>query len=619
MSPTLLKCATFTVCCFVMLVDSAAFARDAVQRFDNGVAIRIVESTDEGHFALRLDSMVGTDHETSDGGEAAVLLAAILYGRTPNHAVGQWVTVSEELGLRLIPHLTEHSSGFTLAGRDELLSQALWLLGEKLRPPSVPEADVRKIRPAIFLGAESDKYRAITSRGDEVASLRSLVLGPRVGRTDFESRIRGSRLSANAVEGAIARLGAAMRPRVTLVVASRALERARRLVEQHLKGLPNLGLGRVDFALSVPTPSKLNERVRARFDNPRDSSSMTAVGWNLSHLVTVLGWSKPRTEATADVLVTALTHPGGVFTRNLSQSSDAVIDFKAEVSGNRDSVLALVTTCRPKTHSTARKVVMNTLRSVASDGNWSTEVANLVRSRIRDMTDTLRFSTNLANAAGLLWTSGQLGKGQSVENWVERHSNLLRNVTADDLEKLIATVVASDRRAEARFDPTRTIRGREIGLTEEIVTTYGRIVTDSRCPREDAPKMKWTDLLAQKYRIDAETYVKLSKKLTARSRLMRRISNEATERCAQFRKLRKIRSYEDIVAIHRSISCGPASIQDFDLRQKALERTFEKFDLDRSLYRPLLAMAREDPGTQKELRRIERKCRPKYGPGVVRR
>jgi hypothetical protein len=116
--------------------------------------------------------------------------------------------------------------------------------------------------------------------------------------------------------------------------------------------------------------------------------------------------------------------------------------------------------------------------------------------------------------------------------------------------------------------------------------------------------------------MNAETYVRLSQKITARARLMRRISNAADQRCEGYERLREIRSYSDIARIHQAVSCGPGGTADFKERQVELKRVFRSFDLDPSLYRPLVAMAREDLRASAVLRDIERRCKSSYGPGA---
>ena len=161
-----------------LCISPEAMSAETRHTFANGVEVRVLQGADEHRMAVRLDTKVGLGHESAfTGGSAAAYLAALLNSRTESYAPSEWVQQVLESGLTLTPHLERDSSGFMLAGGIHLLERALWLVGDRLTSLDVKEADVRQIRPAIFRGAESDKYHAVTARGDEQDTLKHLLFG----------------------------------------------------------------------------------------------------------------------------------------------------------------------------------------------------------------------------------------------------------------------------------------------------------------------------------------------------------------------------------------------------------------------------------------------------------
>jgi hypothetical protein len=593
-------------------------AAESTYSFANGLEVRVLEGLDETRFAVRLDTGVGvTDESTDQGGEAAAFLATLLHAATPTLGVGKWVQVVSDSGMTLSPHLEAYSTGLTLAGETPLLERGLWLLGDRLTFFEVNEADVRKIRPAVFFGAEADKYRAISSRGDEVATLRHMVLGNRLGRGTFESRLRASRLSSNVFREMALGFRRKTHMRITLVIPTSAYNRRTALVESYLGALDPWSTrtpkGEESPRASVP---EITETVRGRFDNPRDSTSVVGFGWNLSHFTNDTGWSSRRAETVAEVLTTMLSHPGGWFQQAISKPESNIIEARAVLTGTKDLVLILTATCRAGRFGEAKAAIQNSLRELLNNRIETSRVRSFAKSRAHALSALTASSESRASIAATLWTNKRLANDENVTDWLSTFFHSLRNVEEDDLKPLLSHLITSKRRVEARFVPERSIRSQEIGLTEEIMATYVRIITDSRCPRPGAKKMKWTEILKRKYGMNAETYVRLSQKITARARLMRRISNAADQRCEGYERLREIRSYSDIARIHQAVSCGPGGTADFKERQVELKRVFRSFDLDPSLYRPLVAMAREDLRASAVLRDIERRCKSSYGPGA---
>jgi hypothetical protein len=595
----------------------AAYA-ESTYALANGLEVRVLEGLSGSRFAVRLDANVGVVNESeTQGGEAAAFLAALLHAATPTLEVGKWVQVATDSGLTVHPHLEAYSTGFSLAGERPLLERGLWLLGDRLTHFEVTEADVRKIRPAVFLGAEADKYRAISSRGDEVATLRHMILGPRRGRGTFESRLRAMRLSSNVFREMALGFRKKASIRITLVLPTRAYGLRKGLVESYFGPIETWPMGTSKgWQEPLAALPDISETVRGRFENPRDSTSVVGFAWNLSHFTQRKGWSLRRGEIVAEALTTMLSHPGGWFQEVIARPKSSIIEAQAELTGTKDLVLVLTASCKAGRFSEAKKAIKNSLSRLLAMETETGRVRSFAESRAHALHALTATSESRARVAATLWTNQRLSGEETVTDWLSTFFRSLRSVEEDDLKSLLSHLVTSTHRAEARFVPERSIRSQEIGLTTEIIATYARIITDSRCPRPGAKKMKWTQILKFKYGMNAETYVRLSQKITSRARLMRHISRAADQRCEGYERLRKIRSYAEIAKIHQKVSCGPGRTANFNDRQEELKRVFRSLELDRSLYRPLLAMAREDVRASAVLKDIEQRCKPAFGPGV---
>jgi len=99
---------------------------------------------------------------------------------------------------------------------------------------------------------------------------------------------------------------------------------------------------------------------------------------------------------------------------------------------------------------------------------------------------------------------------------------------------------------------------------------------------------------------------------------MRELNHEAEQHCLEYKKLRAMMPTRRVLALHKAVACQAGHIADDTRREETLAHIYQTFDIDPSVYRPLIAMVREDPPVAAEIARLDVECAPAFGPAVPR-
>lgn len=578
-----------------------------------GVAVWTIPVVHGTGFTLRLDSAQGTLEMPE--GTAAAFLAGLVQGATATLPRGAWLEEVLSSGLRLKTHLTPHSTGFSLSGRRELLDRALWLASERILGLNVSREETAHLRAAVWWDALDKRYQGICQVGDEVDALRQILLGRVRGESAFSSRLHAAQLNDADFQKAALAGHREARWHLTLAGSPEAMIGMDTRLETMFKGVPPRTRTAVSRGTSAGgSPRALTRAVSARLDNARDNHRVVAVGWNLRVVQEALGWDDRALEAAVLLLATGIEHPGGRYQRHLRDDSAHLLNTAAAIVGNQQPILALRADARGSNSVRSVEVLRLSLARLEalSEEDWG----GLRAHRLLELRQIGHDTEGVAEIAGGAWLGGEFGPTHGFGAWWEGLIEHVMGADRSTMRTLMGELTRSPARAELRFMPMAKRASDAGGLTESLLETYERIVTDSRCPRP-GPQPAWADLIREKYGLRARTYVEMSRKLSSHPRLMRRISRGASRRCAMFQKLRKLRSYEAIAEIHHQVACLTGRLADVDKREAALHRLFKKLDLDASLYPPLVAMAREDAESRRALEAIDGECRARFGPGAA--
>ena len=138
---------------------------------------------------------------------------------------------------------------------------------------------------------------------------------------------------------------------------------------------------------------------------------------------------------------------------------------------------------------------------------------------------------------------------------------------------------------------------------EDLLDTYLRLLVDLRCPPGGGePDVR--KILKDKYQMAPQTYVSMTRAISKRPDLVRRLTQDAQDRCAEYRKLREVMSSKNIVRV----LCRTPKPTNRSRQQRFLEATWRKFDIDPSWYLPLVEMLRQDPVHAPRLAEIDSRC-----------
>jgi hypothetical protein len=592
---------------------SIARAATVSRALPNGIEVWTSTLAGAETVTVRLEIGMGLVHELPDRlGLLAAVGAALERGTVGPFPAGELAALEREAGLETEVVLEYDNLALVTSGPPQALARALWLAGQRLLGPSDRPEDMVVVREGVWSGAEYQRLEALGPEGDAFDALAASLLGSRWGHTGYRSRSAASMLDDAALAERVrfgARTGGA---RLIVVCPPERLSGLDALVDQILGPLPPRR------SLPMPErpgrPREIDERLLER-QNPVDRRHLVALGWDLRGAGARAGFDRVTEDATLLTLVELLRHPGGVLQDVLAGTRPEVRAFQVRLQ--LDDVGALLVLARSPNPDLAGTSVMIT-REIAelSQGNVSPQLTRAAaQSAVVELETAWGHPEGRAEIIGTLVRSGRVPLHASPEDWLLRLSRELGRVQPSTLQRFGVLALSPATQMEARFvaeasgDPEITIDG-------EVLSMYLRLMVDIRCPPGEGRRMALAEILKTKYRLDARSYVELSRAISKRGDALRELSHEADQRCQEYAKLRGLLAYDRVLELHRMLACGPGRQPLEEKRERAVRRIFERFDMDPSVYWPLVRMWREDPEAALALRGVDLECGPRFGPAA---
>ena len=143
-------------------------------------------------------------------------------------------------------------------------------------------------------------------------------------------------------------------------------------------------------------------------------------------------------------------------------------------------------------------------------------------------------------------------------------------------------------------------------LDDSLIRQYVRLLADLRCPA-DGGEADIQSVLEGKYKMSPGRYMAISRAMTQRPDVMRRLVREADATCEEYARLRSILAPTDVVSMHEEIACKAWSLKG-EKRDRRLARIYKRYDIDPSWRRPLVDMAREDLANGPAIVSIDQRC-----------
>jgi hypothetical protein len=348
----------------------------------------------------------------------------------------------------------------------------------------------------------------------------------------------------------------------------------------------------------------------------RDSAYLFVAAWDLRGVNALTGFSGVKNDAALFTLYQLVDQPGGVLDETLVDEHQLARRIATRLVPDDNASLALEIEARSRdTRELARLALdeMNRFGATTLDAQIVTAAARSVMVGTRGRWEQ---APGRAAMLGMLWASGRVKSGDSPEAWLARFELACTALTPADLRTYAGFALTADRRIAITMLPARPAQP-EMELTADLIETYRRIVVDLRCSGwGDRPPLK--TVLEKKYKLTPKRYVELTRALTRqRPGLMREMIRDADHVCGEWRRLSEmVGSRAKALELHRAVACGPGRMPNEKRRDKALTRIFKKFDLDPSVYRPLIRMARADVLAIPKLEAIDAKCKPRFGPAA---
>jgi len=561
--------------------------------------------------AVRLELALGLDAEGEGSwGLAALALAALRDGPTRHLQAGEALAVGARAGLIATTALQRDRIAVTLSGPPEALPTALWLMAERLDPVDLDPRRLAQLH-ATLVGAPD---HAPEPPSPPLQHTLSNLFGPLGGHTPWASH---QHAGADAIEPLAALVGDALpRARARVLIAGPA---------PSLTGLPG-DLARLlaplapreggpparrDPSLDADWQAARPARVAARHDH--DSRRLVTVAWDLRGLDRRLSLPPERDEALRRTLATLLAAPGGLLTAPLVD--DLAVARDVEVRGlDAPPALIVTVTSRGRSTADARARLLDALAPLT--GRGAPELL-FHGARLRAMALLDEAWEDPARRLDLVSTWWSAGHADDPDAYRAALARELAELRPQDLVAWAEYALHASRRVVVELTPTNLPDQERIVLDADTLGDYLRILVDLRCPPRDRT-YELVKLLEAKYGLTPERYVALTRVVAREPERMRELNHEAEQRCLEYRKLRAMVPPRRLLALHRSIACHASRIADPAERDATLERIFHAADLDPSVYRPLLAMGREDPDLAAELARIDADCAPPPPPSPPR-
>ncbi len=596
-----------------LLAALLATGPDAAARFErvtagSGVEVWFVPVAGARTFSVRLAVGGGLAAEDAASvGASAAVAAWLRVGPTVSHAPYVWEAEAATAGISVSTSLGWQQTSLVLSGPTQALDTALWLASRRLLPAPDIELPVDLLSGALWTGAERGRAEAVGFHGTAVEEVIAEVLGGDAGHTPAGSRRGAERFSPQLLEQH-ARRALAGPIRTVIAADPSALERVRGLMLDMLDGLP----GR---AAPVPRRAGVSAEVRrarppaVSLTHPTGRTSHVVVAWDLRGAARRAGLDLISRDAALATLEVLFGHPGAPLPTRLILDDPVARSIEAVARVDGGTALAIIAEVRAGDLGRARDLLLQEVEMTGRPAGLSDA---LIRSAAWHAAQGLRarWSTSTGRAA-LVDDLVASGRAHTTHDdpgrWFEALLGRLEEIDPAAVRDLAAWGTVASRRTLAEVTPVPGASSLPSGLDEDVLDTYLRITVDLRCP-PDGKGPDPSHLLREKYGMQPRTYVILTRALARRPHFMQGLTQAADHRCAEYAKLRQLLPPGRVVALHDEVACGPGRLPATAKGLKALARIYERYDIDPSWYRPLVAMTREDMRHRAQVDAIDGRC-----------
>ena len=591
---------------------------------------------------VRLEIGLGLDHEVSTGrwGQAAVLLAALRVAPTRHLPAHTLEVAALRVGVLTETTIGADSVALTVSGPAPSLGLLLWLTGQRLDALAQARPSVDDLRAALLAGLDQQLSRRgppVSQAGGAAETVTAALLGAARGHSAFASRLAASQAQPDRLQTLGAALRADLPARVIVVASPEALgalpvgpkdylgEQKRR--PWHPKTPPRAAgrrfnaAGRVGGVAADPPPSARKAPARIDVRNPSDGSHSVLVGWALGEPTTNDQPAGVRRDADALTLSELLGHSGGLLGDRLVRGHavaravdvqilphDLIRDSgRTVLPGSAPTTLLIAMEVRTPDGKDARALLVEELEALADEPPDEDLVAAAAAAAATRIERRWSHPKGRSELLGYALATGRSSLTRPPEAWWSELMHALGTPSAERLSALVGGVRDPRNRVVADVVPSRPSPSDDVVIDAALLTTYRRLMVDARCP-PGGGEVELTALLRSKYGWTPKQYIATSRALARRPKLLRELSYETDAHCKEYAKLLSLASLDQIVAVHRVVACKVGRVADPDRRRVALQKALHRFDLDASLYRPLIAMAREDPKTASRLAAVDGRC-----------
>lgn len=574
--------------------------------------------------AVTLELALGLDAEGEGSwGMTALALAALRDGPTQHLRAGEAVALGARAGLITRTALHRDRVAITLIGPADALPTALWLTAERLAPAPLGARRLARLHDALLASPDHAPSPPPPPLQHTLANL----FGPLAGHSAWASHQRAraaSRGLGSPTPGvdapprepdrdltALAAMVADALPRASarvVIAASPAHLPAGDDLERVFGASPPRDGGppaRRDPSLDADWQAIRPARVAARHDV--DSRRLVAVAWDHRGVARKLGIPAAREEALRRVLAVLLVDRGGVLYSPLVEGYGVARGIEVHIEP-APPALIVIATARGRSPVAARQRLLEALAPLAERG--PPESAFLGAREVAHAELEARWATT-EGRADLISAWHSADAPGPIDTYRRDLAEALLDVRPRDLLAWASHGLSPERQVVVELTPTGVPEQERVALDADTLTDYLRLLVDLRCPAPGRT-VDLVALLDRKYGLTPERYVALTRVIAREPERMRELNHEAEQRCLEYRRLRELVPAARVVDLHRAITCDAGRAGDEARRERARDAVFRAYDLDPSVYRPLIAMAREDLDLAPALEAIDAECAPPH-------
>jgi len=592
---------------------SAMTAPPAASGLEIAPGITLIATPVEGArtIAVRLDLALGLDSEGEGAwGMAALALAALRDGPTRHLAARQPVAVGARAGLRTDAALHRDHLAVTLVGPPEALETALWLTAERLDPEESPLALLEDLHERLL----RTPGQAPPPPPPPLEHTYTNLFGPLGGHTAYTSHQRARSDLCEALAAMVMDALPRAHARISVAAAPEVIALLPKLARRHLRGLaarPGGPVPRRDPSLDHEWQRRRPGRVVAqqRYDGRR----IATVAWDLRGLGGELGLTAAWEEALRRVVVALLEAPGGLINEPLIDAFGLARHVEVLATTAPPSV-AVIATVRGRDIAGGRARILELIAPIL-ERNPPERLLDGAR-RLAQV-ELLGAWAHPSERLALMAEWWRAGVSAAPEVHARAVLDALAAIRPRDVVSWVEYALHDSRRVVVELTPTTLPAEDRVVLDADTMSVFLRLVVDLRCP-PPGRSVDLADLLADKYELTTEGYLALSRVVGREPERMAILNHEAEQRCLEYKKLREMMPTRQVVAMHRAVACQAGRVADDAERDAVLAAIFRRFDVDPSVYRPMVAMAREDMDVAATLARVDADCRPEWGPAAPR-